>query len=159
EPDHFITFGTTFRIPLLGSLMGSIDGLNFLPILLGCVFFIQQKYLTPPPTTTLSPEQQQQQAIMKVVMVVMFPLMMYNTPSGLVLYFLANSTLAILESRYIRRHADKLDLLKKGVVAAGVGTGMFDRKDRQPPAKPGFLQRIQQMAEERQRMQQRNQGG
>lgn len=105
--DHFIDFGhTVVTIPLIGA----VSGINVLPLLLGVVFFLQQKYLTPPPSASMTPEQQSQQKIMKVMMVVMFPVMMYNAPSGLTIYFITNSTLGILESRYIRSHVNQLDL-------------------------------------------------
>jgi len=104
-PDRFIDFGHVLvTIPLLGE----ISSINILPLLLGIVFFIQQKYLTPPPSTSLSPEQETQQKIMKVLLVVMFPLFMYQAPSGLTIYFITNSTLGIFESRYIRAHIAKL---------------------------------------------------
>ena len=45
--------------------------------------------------------------MIKVLSVVMFPLMMYNSPSGLSLYFIANSTLAIFENQWIRARAEK----------------------------------------------------
>lgn len=106
-PDHFIHFG---RALVSVPLFGPITSFNILPIVLGVVFYIQQKYLTPPPTTQLTPEQQQQQKMMKIMMVVLFPLMMFNAPSGLSLYFIVNSTLGILESRWIRSHVDKKDL-------------------------------------------------
>lgn len=108
-PDHFIEFGTHFHIPLISTMMGDISGINLLPLILGVVFFIQQKYMTPPSTATLSPEQEAQQKMMKVMMVVMFPVMMYNAPSGLAVYFITNSCLGILESRWIRAHMDELD--------------------------------------------------
>ncbi len=105
--DHFIDFGRTVAtIPLIGA----VSGLNVLPLFLGVVFFLQQKYLQPPPSATMTPEQQSQQKMMKVMMVVMFPVMMYNAPSGLSIYFITNSTLGILESRYIRSHASLQDL-------------------------------------------------
>ncbi len=109
-PDRFIYFGRVlFTVPLLGP----IESVNLLPLLLGFVFFVQQKYLTPPPTTALTPEQAQQQKIMKVMMVVMFPLIMYTAPSGLAIYFITNSALGIIESRYIRSHVDKMELEPK----------------------------------------------
>jgi membrane protein insertase Oxa1/YidC/SpoIIIJ len=37
----------------------------------------------------------------------------FNAPSGLTLYFVTNSTLGILESRWIRAHINTLDLEKK----------------------------------------------
>jgi len=90
-------------------LMWTLTGINLLPILMGVIFFIQQKYMTPPPTATMSPEQVQQQKIMKFMMVVMMPVLLYSAPSGLTLYILTSSTIGILESRYVRRHIDELD--------------------------------------------------
>ena len=118
-PDHFIEFGRAFHIPFLSGMMGPISGINILPLVLGVVFFIQQKYLTPPPSAPLTPEQETQQKMMKVMMVVMFPVFMYNAPSALALYFLTNSTLGILESRYIRSHIDQLELDKEIDAASG----------------------------------------
>ncbi|MGP1346562.1 MAG: YidC/Oxa1 family insertase periplasmic-domain containing protein [Phycisphaerales bacterium] len=110
--DAFIPLPFSFNIPLLSGLMGPIDSINILPLLLGVVFFIQQKYLAPPTSATLTPEQESQQKIIKVMMVIMFPVFIYNAPSGLALYFITNSTIAIFESRWIRSHADKMDLTK-----------------------------------------------
>ena len=95
-----------FNMPL----MGHITAINVLPILLGVVFFVHQKYLTPPSTGNMTPEQEQTQKIMKVMMVVMFPVFMYNAPAALTLYFVTNSTLGIVEGRWIRAHMDALDL-------------------------------------------------
>lgn len=107
--DGFITFGQTlFTVPLLGN----IDSLNILPLMLGVVFFLQQKYLTMQNTSLMSAEQQAQQRIVRVVMVVMFPIFMYNAPAALTLYFITNSSLGILESRWIRAHVDTLELDK-----------------------------------------------
>lgn len=109
-PDGFVSFAEPIvTIPL----MGEISSINVLPLLLGIVFFIQQKYLTPAPSATMTPEQQSQQKMIRVMMVVMFPVIMYNAPSGLALYFCTNSALGILESRHIRAHIDSLDLEKK----------------------------------------------
>jgi len=134
EPDRFWVFSEAgVHVPVLSSLMGPIHSLNIMPLILGVVFFIQQKYLTPP-TANLTPEQEAQQKMMKWMSVLMFPLFMYNAPSALAIYFTANSTLGILESRYIRSHIDKYNL-------------------NEPPTKggakkPGFFARMQQMAEQ-----------
>lgn len=107
--DGFISFGQTlFTVPLLGN----IDSINILPLLLGVVFFLQQKYLTMQNTSMMTPEQQAQQRIVRVIMVVMFPIFMYNAPAALTLYFITNSSLGILESRWIRAHVDTLELDK-----------------------------------------------
>jgi len=108
-PDRFLDIGAGFSVPL----MGRVTSLNLLPILLGVVFFVHQKYLTPPPSASMTPEQETQQKIIKVMMVLMFPVFMYNAPSGLSIYFITNSALGIVESRYIRSHIDRLDLEPK----------------------------------------------
>jgi len=129
-PDRFIAFASGFSLPLVGK----ISSINILPLLLGVVFYMQQKYLTPPSSATMTPEQQSQQKIMKVMMVVMFPLIMYNAPSGLAVYFITNSTLGILESRYIRAHIDQMDLEKKDQPA---GAGPARKRVRnEAPANP-----------------------
>lgn len=110
--DNFIPLGFSFDLPLLGALMGTIDSINILPLMLGVVFFIQQKYMSPPPSATMTPEQQTQQKIVKVMMVVMFPVFMYNAPAALTLYFITNSTLGIFESKWVRAHIDTLELEK-----------------------------------------------
>jgi YidC/Oxa1 family membrane protein insertase len=148
EPDRVYYFGRTIvTIPL----MGEISSINILPLILAFVFFVHQKYLAPPTTAAMTPEQLQQQKIMKWMTVIMFPVFMYNAPSGLAIYFIANSTIAIFESRYIRAHITKHDLMNPK--RAGKGTGGFmkyinDIADRQRqavqnrfgqsrPAKPG----------------------
>ena len=133
SPDKAIDFGRAiFSIPM----MGDISSFNLLPLILGVVFFAHQKFLSPPTTVTMTPEQQQQQKIMKVMMVVLFPIIMYNAPCGLAIYFIANSTIAILENKWIRRHIDKHDLLNP---------------KKRPPGKPGFAQRLRDIAEARQK--------
>lgn len=134
EPDRFIYFGgKQFHVPFISNLMGPISSINILPIFLGIVFFIHQKYLTPPTTGTMSPEQEQQQKIMKVLMVVMFPFIMYNAPSGLAIYFICNSSLGIIESRLIRKHAEEKGLLEPKKNEAG---------------KPGLMGRLMALAEQ-----------
>ncbi len=139
EPDRFIPLPVSIWIPWVSGIMGPITSINILPLLLGVVFFIQQKYLTPPTTMTLTPEQEAQQKMIKVMMVIMFPLFMYNAPSGLALYFITNSTLAIIESRHIRRHAEKLDEERA-------------KQPRQPRKTSGFFARIQEQVEARRKL-------
>ena len=91
--DHF--FGQ-FDVPI-HFLLWNITGINLLPILMGFIFFIQQKYMSPQSMAT-TPEQASQQKIMRVMMVVLFPLMLYSAPSGLTLYILTSSTVAFLKA-------------------------------------------------------------
>ncbi len=133
-PDNFIPFGSGFTIPLINA---HITSFNLLPLLLGVVFYIQQKYLTPPSASQLTPEQETTQKITKVMMVVMFPVFMYNSPAALTLYFLTNSSLGILESKWIRSHVDRMDAEAEKLKQASNGR-------RVEPKKPGFFQRMQE---------------
>mgnify|MGYP000367031187 CR=1 FL=1 len=155
EPDRLIYFGKVlFTVPLLGP----IESFNILPLILGVVFFIQQKYLTPPSATKLTPEMEMQQTMMKWMMVVMFPVFMYNAPSGLAVYFIANSVLGILESKWIKHYIDKHGLLdldkmkatrsKKGSKSGGNSGGSSGES---------FIERIQRLAEDRQKQLQKDQ--
>lgn len=157
EPDKFIGFGRSFSIPLISGVMGPIEGLNILPLVMGVVFYIQQKYMTPPQATQLSPEMETQQKMMKVMTVVMFPLFMYNAPSGLALYFLTNSTLGIVESKWIRSHAEKLiekeDAARAAKIAAGQPTSRWAKKGKDGEQPTTIIGRLQKMAEEYQKMQ------
>lgn len=109
-PDHAIPLPASMHFSF--PLWGSVSSVNVLPLLLGVVFFVHQKYLTPPTQATLTPEQESQQKMMKVMMVVMFPLMMYAAPSGLALYFITNSTVGIFENKWIRHHMQKHGMLE-----------------------------------------------
>ncbi|GAB4386031.1 MAG: hypothetical protein Kow0022_13970 [Phycisphaerales bacterium] len=120
-----------------------INAINLLPVLLGLVFYFHQKYLTPPTTATLTPEQESQQKLMKVMMVVLFPVMMYAAPSGLSLYFITNSTLAIIENKWIRHHMNKHGLLDPDRI----------REQAKARRQSGFLARLQQLAAQQQEQQ------
>jgi len=107
--DHMLgEFETPMRL-----LFINVTGINVLPLLMGVMFFFQQKYMSPPPSPNMTKEQMQQQKIMRVMFVVMFPVMLYAAPSGLTLYILTSSSIGILESHYIRRHINEMDLLSK----------------------------------------------
>lgn len=138
EPDRFINFPNWSGISI--PIMGVVNSVNIMPLFLGIVFFMHQKYMTPPSTGTMSPEQESTQKIMKVMMVVMFPLLMYNAPSGLAMYFIANSTLGIIETKWIRAHMAKNDLLNP--------------EKAKKPKKPGFFARMQKLAEKQQKLRQ-----
>lgn len=152
EPDRLLYAGRTlFTLPMLGA----ISSLNILPLLLGVVFYIQQK-VTPQPTAAQTPEQEMQMKMMKWMSVFMFPLFMYNAPAGLSLYFTVNSTFAILESKWIRHDMEKHGLLdldkmkaERNAKRGGKGGGNS--------AGEGFLARVQRAVEERQKLASREQ--
>lgn len=96
-PDALYRLPFSFEIPLIGKMMGPIDSINLLPILMGLATYLQQK-LTPTPGTQAS-----QQRMMSVMMTVMFTLIFYNFPSGLVLYWLVNTVLTAAHQYFIMR--------------------------------------------------------
>ena len=148
EPDHLISFGRELHIPILSGFMGPVESLNILPMLMGVLFYIQQKYMSPPQAPgAMSPEMEQQIKIQKVLMVVMFPVFMYNAPSGLAIYFLTNSILGIVETKWIRKHAEKIEAKR---VAAGVGTSVIDRKGAKK--NKGWMEKIQERIAEAQKI-------
>ncbi len=132
-----------FSIPM----WGMVDSINILPLLLGVVFYLHQKYLTPPTQATLTPEQESQQKMMKVMMVILFPVMMYAAPSGLALYFITNSALGILENKWIRAHMEKHGMLEIENIRAA-----------QKEKGPGFLQRMTEAAEAQKQLKEKGPG-
>lgn len=117
-------------------MWGNVNSVNILPLFLGFVMFAHQKYLTPPTQATMTPEQKSQQKMMKVMTIGLFPIMMYAAPSGLALYFITNSTIAVIENKWIRSHMKKHGMLEIENIRAS-------KKDKGP----GFLQRMTDAAE------------
>jgi len=85
SPDRLFVFKNS--IPILG------NQLNILPILMAIGMFVQQKISMSKTTTD---EAAQQQKIMSIVMPIMFGVIFYQMPSGLVLYWFVNSTLMLV---------------------------------------------------------------
>ena len=133
-PDHFIGFGRTFDLYLF-----KVSGINVVPLLMGGVFWLQQKYMAPPTALKLSPEQEQQQKIMKVMTVVMFPLMLYAAPSGLTLYIMTSTLVGVFESIQIRKFIAREDAKPKPAPGAA------------PKRKKDALARLYESAMERAR--------
>jgi YidC/Oxa1 family membrane protein insertase len=74
------------------------DPFYVLPILMGLSMFIQQKLNPPPPDPTM--------AKMMQFLPVFFIFLFMNFPAGLVLYWLVNNTLSILQQWYIMRKVE-----------------------------------------------------
>jgi YidC/Oxa1 family membrane protein insertase len=128
-PDAIITF-RAFNVPLFGR----IDSLNLLPILMGVAFYLQQK-LTPTQTAaSTDPQVAQQQKIMMIMMPVLFPLMLYNSPSGLNLYIMASTFFGVIEQYVIKKHIqEKEQTQEQGVVAVTSKTGGKLKKKKPKP--------------------------
>jgi YidC/Oxa1 family membrane protein insertase len=139
KPDYLIQFRTPFT--LFFEFL-TFDGLNILPILMGVVFWFNHKY-TPKPAA-MTPEQEQQQKMMQW-MTLLFPLFLYNGPSGLNLYILTSTFIGIIEAKVIRKHIKEREEAEKAgmvIVDAGRPTRVAKRLkegESEPPKKSGFL--------------------
>ncbi len=114
SPDSVFPHG----IPVIGHpafhlpLIGDIYALNLLPILLAGVFFIQMQVTTasqPAPAD----EQQAQMQKMSKYMIFLFPLFLYNAPSGLNLYIFASTMAGLMDTWLVRK-----SLKKRGILPA-----------------------------------------
>jgi YidC/Oxa1 family membrane protein insertase len=84
---------------------------HLLPILLGAVMFIQQRYMsTAPQDPSQMTEQQRQQRAMGLIMTVVFTIMFYNFPSGLNIYWLSSMLLGMLQQWWTTRQMKKVAL-------------------------------------------------
>jgi YidC/Oxa1 family membrane protein insertase len=153
KPDQMIKFA--HPIPLLFGI--SLSAINLLPLLMMVVTWLNQKYMPQPAAAT--PEQEQQQKMMKW-MSMLFPLMFYNFPSGLNLYYVTSMGLGIIESKRIRAHIkEREEAEKAGRIFVDAPKAMKKKRDDDgdsPMTKPkppktgpgGWLQRLQAKADE-----------
>jgi YidC/Oxa1 family membrane protein insertase len=129
-PDALFRF-KAFTVPIFGR----IDSFNLLPILMGIAFYLQQK-LMPSQSTAATPEAAQQQKMMMIMMPILFPLMLYTSPSGLNLYIMASTFGGVLEQYIIKKHIrEKEEQKEQGFVAVTSKTG---GKVKKPKPKPFF---------------------
>jgi len=88
-----------FTLPLIGS------SLNILPLVMVGAMVMQQKISTKSMGGAVTEEQKQQQKMMLIIMPIMFGFIFYNMPSGLVLYWVVNTALTIVEQGAILKKA------------------------------------------------------
>jgi len=84
EPDKLFLLPT--NLPVLG------NEFNLLPLLMAALMFVQQKASLVSSGST----SEEQQKIMMIVMPIMFGVIFYRMPSGLVLYWFVNSLLMLV---------------------------------------------------------------
>ncbi|MFH1371341.1 MAG: membrane protein insertase YidC [Planctomycetota bacterium] len=126
-PDALFKFPGGFKLPFFG------DTFNLLPILMGIAFYLQQK-LMPSQQTAPTPEAAKQQKIMMLMMPVLFPLMLYTSPSGLNLYIMTSVFGGVLEQYVIKKHIKEKEQEKeRGLVAVTSKTGGKIKKKKPKP--------------------------
>ena len=76
------------------------DPFYILPIIMGISMFVQQRMNPPPPDPM--------QAKVLMVMPAFFTVLFLQFPSGLMLYWIVNNTLSILQQMFITRNMDKV---------------------------------------------------
>jgi YidC/Oxa1 family membrane protein insertase len=141
------------------------DAINVLPILVAIVSFVNQKVTPKPPPAT--PEAAQQQKMMQW-MTLVFPLIFYNMPSGLNLYYVTSMGVGIGEGYVIRKHIkEREEAEKAGKVFVKTklrrrddddnGSGVRGQSDKPKGWFGGVIASIQQRAEAaRREMEKRN---
>ncbi|MDZ7860476.1 MAG: membrane protein insertase YidC [Candidatus Krumholzibacteriota bacterium] len=95
-PDVLFHFG--FSVPFLG------DSFHLLPILMGGAMVLQSK-LGGSPTGGSAPPGQTK--MMSTMMPIIFTFIFYGMPSGLVLYWIVNNLLTILQQYYAHKQSEK----------------------------------------------------
>ena len=133
-PDALVTF-TTITIPYL---KWHISEFNLLPILMGVAMYFQQKMMpgtaSSASSVTSNPQLEQQQKMMKIMMPFLFPVMLYNAPSGLNLYIMASTFAGVIEQHVIRRHIEEKEAAEaKGFVPVTSKTGGKVKKKKPKP--------------------------
>lgn len=130
-PDALISW-PPITIPLFG---WQLHSLNLLPILMGVAFYLQQKIMPmQQPSASTNPQMAQQQKIMMIMMPLLFPVMLYNAPSGVNLYIMASTFGGVIEQYVIKKHIqEKEEQEAKGQVSATSKTGGKVKKKKPKP--------------------------
>ncbi len=130
-PDALYRFPTALTVPLIG---WKIASLNLLPIMMGVAFYLQQKLMPSQASASTNPQVAQQQKMMMVMMPLLFPLMLYNSPSGVSLYIMSSTFAGVIEQTVIRKHIrEKEEAESKGLVAVTSKTGGKVKKKKPKP--------------------------
>lgn len=101
SPDVLFDFGV--KLPFLGS------GFHVLPLLMGVAMFVQSKTGGGSPTGGPAAGAAGQQKMMQTMMPIVFTVMFYNMPSGLVLYWLVNNIFSIAQQYLVHRQIESED--------------------------------------------------
>jgi len=130
-PDALWTFPKVLVVPLIG---WKIVSLNLLPLMMGVAFYMQQKLMPKQAAAATNPQVAQQQKMMMIMMPLLFPLMLYNAPSGVNLYIMSSTFAGVIEQFVIRKHVrEKDEAESQGLVATTKKTGGKVKKKKPKP--------------------------
>jgi YidC/Oxa1 family membrane protein insertase len=130
-PDALWMFPKAIVVPLIG---WKIESLNLLPLMMGVAFYMQQKLMPKQAAAATNPQIAQQQKMMMIMMPLLFPLMLYNAPSGVNLYIMSSTFAGVIEQYVIRKHIrEKEDAESQGLVATTKKTGGKVKKKKPKP--------------------------
>jgi YidC/Oxa1 family membrane protein insertase len=102
-----VLFSWDYPLPFFGNQF------HLLPILLGVVMYIQQKFASSAPKNQkILTDQQKQQKFMGNIMVIVFTVMFYHFPSGLNIYWLSSMLLGILQQWYMTKKIAKTSMVE-----------------------------------------------
>lgn len=101
SPDVLFDFGV--KLPFLGSEF------HMLPLLMGVAMFVQSKTGGGSPTGGPAAGAAGQQKMMQTMMPIVFTVLFYNMPSGLVLYWLVNNIFSIVQQYIVHRQIESED--------------------------------------------------
>ncbi len=93
---------------------------HLLPILLGVVMWLQQRFMsTAPKDPNQMTDQQRQQQFMGNIMAVVFTVMFYSFPSGLNIYWLSSMLLGVLQQWWTTKTLKSQPVVPQVIVAKG----------------------------------------
>ena len=130
-PDAIFRFGSPLVVPLMGWKIASV---NLLPLMMGVAFYLQQQLMPTQGNASTNPQMAQQQKMMKIMMPLLFPVMLYNAPSGVSLYIMSSTFAGVFEQHIIRKHIrEKEQAESQGLVAVTSKTGGKVKKKKPKP--------------------------
>lgn len=89
-------------IPVTLPIIG--NSIHILPLIMVAAMVMQQKMSSKTTGGAVTEEQKQQQKMMMIMMPIMFGFIFYNMPSGLVLYWVVNTSLTIVEQMAVMKN-------------------------------------------------------
>jgi YidC/Oxa1 family membrane protein insertase len=102
SPD--VLFDLGFKLPFLGSEF------HLLPLLMGVAMFVQSKTGGGSPEAGPTAGAAGQQKMMQTMMPIVFTVLFYSMPSGLVLYWLVNNIFSIVQQYIVHRQIESEDI-------------------------------------------------